>query len=209
MMSKKILIINNERDSEDLGWIEKLKEAISEIDSVDFKVIHHSEIMQSIIPELEPDLVIAYGRVTHHWTIEEINESYSKELELLKNIDAPTLGICAGFELMAIAHGASIGKMVEVDNEDVLESGYVDKKILKNNSLFNGLNEIFKCREMHREEVKTVPKDFDLLASSKMCKIQAIKHRDKEMYGVQFHPEWYNEKFMDGMVILKNFLKLV
>ncbi len=208
-MNKKILIINNERDNEDLGWIEQLKKAIFEIDLVDIKVIHHSEISQSVISEFKPDLVIPYGRVTHHWTIEEITESYSKELEFLENTTITTLGICAGFELMAIAHGASIGKMVEDDNDDVLESGYVDQKILKNNSLFDGLGETFNCRELHREEVKNIPKKFDLLASSKMCKIQAIKHRDKEMYGIQFHPEWYNEEFMDGRVILENFLELV
>lgn len=30
---------------------------------------------------------------------------------------------------------------------------------------------------------------FDIYASSENCKIQAIKHKKRPIYGVQFHPE--------------------
>ena len=41
----------------------------------------------------------------------------------------------------------------------------------------------------HKDEVKTLPSNFKSLADSDVCKIEAMKHLDKDIYGIQFHPE--------------------
>ncbi len=38
-------------------------------------------------------------------------------------------------------------------------------------------------------KLQNFPKDFICLAESENCKIQAMKHKNKPFYGLQFHPE--------------------
>src|SRR5699024_9937128 len=134
-----------------------------------------------------PDLIYATGRVTYDWTIDEILKDYSAELEMMKNTRIPVLGVCAGLQLMAIAYGASFGKMIEeAEGEDpIRESGFQEIQIIEDAPILDSLNGSFHCYELHRDEVKSVPGEFELLASTEMCKIQAIKHKNKSLYGVQ------------------------
>jgi len=47
-----------------------------------------------------------------------------------------------------------------------------------------------------------------VLAVNDACPIEAIKHKQRLMYGTQFHPEQYDDQHLDGRVILRNFYKL-
>jgi len=209
-LAKKLLIINNEKDADDFGWIPVIKKAISIIEEVEFVVIHHSEISEEKLEEIRPDLIYATGRVTYDWTLEEILEDYASEIEMMKTTEIPTLGVCAGHQLMAIAYGASFGKMVEEaeGEEPIRETGFQEISIIEQAPILNNLDNPFVCYEFHRDEVKGMPDEFILLASTDMCRIQAMKHRKKNLFGVQFHPEQYNNENLDGQVILKNFLNM-
>ena len=55
------------------------------------------------------------------------------------------------------------------------------------------------------DEVAKLPDDFELLASSKDCKVQAMKHKNKPFYGLQFHPEVEHTEY--GEKMFKNFVK--
>lgn len=49
------------------------------------------------------------------------------------------------------------------------------------------------------DEVKSVPSQFELLASTKGCRVAVMKH--KTIYGVQFHPEQSSiGKFIFGLL---------
>lgn len=175
------MIINNERDSDDFGWIPVIKEAISKIEEVEFIVIHHSEISKEKLEEIDPNLIYATGRVTYDWTLEEILEDYSEEIKMMQYTTIPTLGVCAGHQLMAIAHGASFGKMIEEaeGEEPIREIGFQEIKIIKQAPILDSLEDSFVCYEFHRDEVKDIPDGFELLASTDMCRIQAMKHKGK------------------------------
>ena len=209
-MTKKLLIINNEKDVDDYGWIPIIKEAISKIEEVEFVVIHHSELSKEKLEEINPDLIYATGRVTYDWDLEEIEEDYSEELKMMQNTEIPTIGVCAGLQLMAIAHGASFGKMIEEPEgeEAIRETGFQELEIIKQSPFLAGLQDSFVVYEFHRDEIKSIPDGFELLASSDMCKVQAITHKERNLLGVQFHPEQYNEENLDGQIILKNFLEM-
>ena len=58
----------------------------------------------------------------------------------------------------------------------------------------------------HKDEVITLPDDFEILASSSKCAIEAMKHKDKDIYGIQFHPEVQHTP--RGGEIFENFYKL-
>jgi GMP synthase (glutamine-hydrolysing) len=83
-------------------------------------------------------------------------------------------------------------------------------KKLKDNILFTGIPEIFNVWENHMYALNKVPEDFKLLAVGESGSIQVIKHREKPIYGVQFHPEkGDNKKFNHGFMVLLNFITLV
>jgi len=50
--------------------------------------------------------------------------------------------------------------------------------------------------------------DFVVLAANAECPVEAIKHKQRLMYGTQFHPEQYDDQHLDGRIILRNFFKL-
>lgn len=95
----------------------------------------------------------------------------------------PVLGICAGHQFMASHLGGKAGPssvpefgktMISVDDED---------------DIFKGLPGEFVAWESHNDEVTELPPGFISLAHSDNCAIQAMKHRERPLYGLQFHPE--------------------
>lgn len=58
--------------------------------------------------------------------------------------------------------------------------------------------------ELHTQEI-TLPENFRLLAYSNNCKNEAMKHLSKEIYGLQFYPEF---SWKSGEILIANFLKI-
>ena len=53
-----------------------------------------------------------------------------------------------------------------------------------------------------------LPPEFRLLASNDCCRLQAMGHLRRPLYGVQFHPELYTDYYPDGRQILRNFFAM-
>lgn len=207
MLEKRILIINNEKYEREPGWSNKIEEALKKTDKVTCTISHYSHISYQFIEKIKPQYIILTGRIGHHWKENEISEKYIPKLNIIKELDIPILGICAGIQLIVIMYGGNIGKIV-AGKDDILEEGYTKLFIKKEHELLQGLNEDFYCYQSHRDEVKMLPGQFELLASSDMCNVQMVAHKERLMFGVQFHPEWFNDDYPDGQKILKNFLNI-
>ena len=120
--------------------------------------------------------------------------------EYLEKADCPILGICAGHQFM----GRFFGGLVTPSTAP--EFGKVELTLVKEDSLFEGVPEKSIVWESHNDEVSQLPDDFETLAKSENCKIQAMKHKSKSIYGVQFHPEVEHTEY--GEQIFKNFVKI-
>ncbi len=120
--------------------------------------------------------------------------------EYLAYADVPILGICAGHQYMAKFFGGEVGEA------KIPEYGKVEIEIIEEDDLFKNLPKKMIVWESHNDEVIKLPKNFILLASSSSCKIQAMKHKDKPLYGLQFHPEVEHTEY--GKEIFMNFLGL-
>lgn len=109
----------------------------------------------------------------------------------------PVLGICYGHQLIAFTLGGVVSKGVG-------EYGKAVIRILNKDTIFNGLRDTEIVWMSHRDQVTKLPKNFELLASTENTPIAAFKHKDKPIYGVQFHIEVTHTP--KGTKILENFL---
>ena len=104
--------------------------------------------------------------------------------EILEKIDLPILGICAGHQFMARFFGG------DVKPSKVPEFGKVELTIIhENDVLFEGVPIKSIVWESHNDEVTALPLDFNHIAKSENCDIQAMIHKNKPLFGLQFHPE--------------------
>ena len=87
--------------------------------------------------------------------------------------------------------------------------GFFPIRRVASDPLFAGLPRTMILRCWHYCEVKALPKGFGLLASSDHCRIEAMRHRTRPLYGTQFHPEMYEAPFFHGRRILENFAFIV
>ena len=127
-------------------------------------------------------------------------ESAGLSEEYIRHIDIPILGICLGHQLIAKAYGG------EVTTSDTESYAQVKIDIKNDENLFEGLAPEIDVWSSHKDEVKTIPDEFEILASSNLCDVESFKHKDKDVYGIQFHPEVHHTP--KGEVIFNNFYKI-
>ena len=121
-------------------------------------------------------------------------------LERYDEFNVPILGICLGHQLIARHFGGKVGR------GEKAEYSLVEVEILEEDDIFKGLPKRLKVWESHMDEVKSLPGSFELLARSDFCPIEAMRHRELPIYGVQFHPEVAHTE--RGSEIYKNFAEL-
>ena len=147
------------------------------------------------IRKLKPAGIILSGGPS---SVYEKNAPISKK-EIL-SLGMPVLGICYGQQL--------IGKQLagKVVPNKIKEYGKKVLTIKGKSPLFQNLNKKQIVWMSHGDAVESLPEGFITLASTDSCKNAAIGSLQKNIYGVQFHPEVTHTK--NGMKILKNFLRI-
>ena len=82
----------------------------------------------------------------------------------------------------------------------------VDVEVLKENDILKGLPPKFKTWASHMDQVVQLPDQFEVLARSNVCEIEAMKHLTRPLYGVQWHPEVVHTEH--GQELLDNFIAI-
>jgi len=121
-------------------------------------------------------------------------------INIFNNLDIPILGICLGHQLIAKFFGGV------VSTSSIESYAQIEIDIIKDYSLFNGIDSPMKVWTSHKDEVKSVNSEFEVIASSSFCDVEAMKHKQKEIYGIQFHPEVHHTPY--GDMIFKNFYNI-
>ena len=120
--------------------------------------------------------------------------------QYVEELDCPILGICLGHQIIAQVYGGDIGSAgIESYARNTIT-------ILDKDDIFQGLGETMDVWTSHKDEVKSLPDDFKLLATSDICEIEAMKHQRKPVYGIQFHPEVHHTQ--QGHLIFENFYRV-
>jgi GMP synthase (glutamine-hydrolysing) len=161
-----------------------------------YKVISFGKVMSENAKKF--DAVILSGGVGS--PADANSPDFSKEIKLIKKLGKPIFGICLGFEVICHAYGTRVLRM------GYLEKGIIKIRIKKKGDVFKGCSREIKVFEDHQWDVKSVSRYMKILASSKDG-IEAVRHKTKPIYGVQFHPEI--RKNNEGHKVLENFLNLI
>jgi len=180
-------------------------------------VMHFSEITREFIDEVRPWAICHSGGSTAHDEYDVLErEDYRW---LIRESGVPQLGFCGGCQLIAEMFGGEVAPMRPLaDGEPDLapdyhqgsfkEWGVWPVRVVAGDPLFEGLDSPIRVWEMHRSEVKVLPDEFRLLASSDDCRVEAMVHRDMPLYGTQFHPEKRQEGYPDGHRLVANFFRI-
>jgi GMP synthase (glutamine-hydrolysing) len=110
----------------------------------------------------------------------------------------PILGLCYGHQLIAqITNG-------KVEPAACKEYGIAHVAIDKPVGVLKGLGEKEKVWMSHGDTVFAMPLEFEVLAHTENCPVAAFRHKEKPIYGLQWHPEVIQTE--NGMLMLHNFI---
>jgi GMP synthase (glutamine-hydrolysing) len=159
---------------------------------------------------LGPSHIILSGQ-SHPWD-DYSAESLRGVFEVIHKASQPILGVCGGHQQIALAYGAEVALMERLEPGNGYsgakrERGYYDVGTT-GAGLFKDLPTRITVWHSHCDEVKELPPAFELTASNETCKIQAMEHENRPLFGVQFHPELFDEEFPAGRRVIENFLAL-
>lgn len=150
----------------------------------------------------------------------EMTQPYGDDFyRFLRETKIPTIGFCGGHHHMYLAYGGKGDVMRRLREGEpdpypnhypgyYKEWGFMPVTIVKRDPLFDRLPDEIVVSEKHAAHCTQLPPVFDVLAISDECPIQVIKHRDKLLYGTQFHAEMYDDEHPHGRILLQNFFRL-
>jgi GMP synthase (glutamine-hydrolysing) len=118
--------------------------------------------------------------------------------ERLPELGIPVLGICYGMQLIAQALGG------RVEGAEVGEFGRSELHVTEPGRLLAGLPREQTCWMSHRDTVFAPPPGFTALASSTQSPVAALENVERDIYGIQFHPEVVHTPY--GNQVLERFL---
>lgn len=116
------------------------------------------------------------------------------------DLGLPILGICYGMQVMVHLLG---GKVVRAPKG---EYGGAELFIEDPDEIFKGLEpgRPYRVWMSHQDRVERIPEGFKVLAHTANSPYAAIAHRERRLYGLQFHPEVVHTEI--GRDVLRNFL---
>jgi len=161
------------------------------------------------VKSLNPSHIVLSGQ-SHPWD-RYAPEALAGVIEVIKKARQPTLGVCGGHQQIALAYGATVDLMARLEPGEGYEGakrerGYFPVETA-GESIFKNLPKEITVWHSHFDEVKNLPRGFRRTAWNENSPIQAMEHTDRPLFGVQFHPELFDDTHPDGRKVIENFLK--
>ena len=116
-------------------------------------------------------------------------------------LNIPVLGICYGMHVACRALGS------EVKPGTSREFGRTTCRIREHDGLFHRVPDQMTVWMNHGDQVDDLSANFDSLAATDTCPFAAVRHRERPIYGLQFHPEVTHTEH--GSELLGNFVRRI
>ena len=117
----------------------------------------------------------------------------------LFNLGIPVLGLYYGAQLMMHVLGG------KVEKAPVREYGKTEVMVETSSPLFTDVTPNTICWMSHFDYISKVAPGFDICAHTADCPVAAAENRDKNLYAIQFHPEFLHTQ--EGTKMLSNFVR--
>lgn len=125
-------------------------------------------------------------------------------IELIQVSKVPILGVCLGHQSIGAAFGGNIIKAPQIFHGKLSEITHNKK------NLFKGIESPYSVVRYHSLiiEKESLPDELEITSVLKdnTDVIMAVQHKERPIYGVQFHPESIETDF--GKMLIQNFLTL-
>ncbi len=165
----------------------------------DLKVVRNDEMTVAQIKELNPaKIIISPGPATP--------DDAGVCLDVIKQLGdtIPIFGICLGHQSIAQAYGGEVIKAPRMMHGKTSQVA-----VIQDDLIFQGLPKEMTETRYHSLTVNKENLPNNIIVTSKSLdddEIMSLKIKDKNIYGVQFHPESVMSEY--GHEMLDNFLKL-
>lgn len=175
-----------------------LYQLIGEISS-DIKVVRNDKIALEEIQKLNPEAIILSpgpGKPENAGICVDVVREFHKTI--------PILGVCLGHQAICVAFGGTVSHAKRLMHGKSSDIG------LDYDFIFKGLPSQINVGRYHSLSLveETLPDCLEVLSKSKDDgEIMTVKHKQYNVYGLQFHPE--SILTPDGLTIMENFLEKV
>ncbi|MBE6499792.1 MAG: aminodeoxychorismate/anthranilate synthase component II [Methanobrevibacter thaueri] len=165
----------------------------------DIKISRNDKITTDEIEKLNPEAIILSpgpGKPENAGICIDIVEKFHNKI--------PILGVCLGHQAICAGFGGV------VDHAKRLMHGKSSMISLDYDYIFKGLPSQINVGRYHSLSLdeNTLPECLEIIAKADDdSEIMAVKHKDYNVYGLQFHPE--SILTPDGLTIIENFLDKV
>ena len=115
----------------------------------------------------------------------------------------PILGVCLGHQAIGEVFGAQLENL-----SNVFHGVATPCRIIADDPIFEGLDPVITVGRYHSWVVANdgLPACLEVIAQSDEGQIMALRHREYDIHGIQFHPE--SVLTPEGKTIIKNFIQL-
>lgn len=174
-----------------------LYQLIGSIDP-DIRVVRNDELTPEEIAKLAPAAIVISpgpGRPEDAGVCIDVIRSLGGKI--------PILGVCLGHQVICAAYGATVSYAKEL-----MHGKQSQTKLDESCPLFAYCPETIPVARYHSLAAveETIPACLSVTARTEDGEVMAVKHREVDTYGLQFHPE--SILTPNGVTILKNFLEI-
>lgn len=164
--------------------------------SSDIRVIRNDEMTVDQVKNLNPSHIIISPGPGY-----PKNAGISEALIYHMKGLVPILGICLGHQAICEVFGASV-----VPAKRLMHGKQSSIYIANGSRIFRGLPPIIQAARYHSlaAQKTSLPDDLLVIAEDEEGEVMGVKHRNYEIYGLQFHPE--SILTPQGATIMSNFL---
>ncbi|MFP4174407.1 MAG: anthranilate synthase component II [Halobacteriales archaeon] len=160
-------------------------------------VVENNRVTLERVDEIAPDGIVVSPGPGHPANERDIGNV----LDILHEFDdTPTLGVCLGHQAMAQAYGGEVGHAPEPVH------GKTARLEHDGEGIYADLPQDFPVGRYHSLCVTDVPDEFRVTARGGGI-VMGIRHDEKPLEGVQFHPE--SVLTAHGHEMMENFLRRV
>jgi GMP synthase-like glutamine amidotransferase len=166
-MSRVLIISTCAEKLHELEFVRPIKKIIE--GKCDFEIKHYSKVDLSFV-KIFDKIIICGTSLKDNKFMENIDA-----FDWLKSFNGSVLGICAGMQILGMTFGDRLKSGPEI--------GFLFEEFSEE---FLGIRDKQEVWHLHNNYVE-FGENFDRFTNSKI--LQAVKYKEKEFYGVLFHPE--------------------